>query len=732
MEWINILRNFMLQWVKEIPEEKGDTHFFGFTGFYALLAVILLFVGIYFFLKIPVIPFDTDLWYHLNSGRYIIETKSLPVDSFFSFISPSRPWTDYFWLFQVLVYKVYSFADYYGLISLRTLLYFGVMVVILLYMLKASKKTSAGLYMIGCFVLYFLFIQGRFSNIRPHMFTYFFMILTIYLFEFNIRKTLYVLPFLAVLWANFHGITYPVLLLIVFSYCVEFIVTHIESRTLPEKKVILYYCGIVLSLGTLLLSPHGLRLLSIPFVSTQYASLYINELKGMEIGSLFSLQVFQGIPADWTLFNVLLLLVACSFLASCANRNIRISHFLMCVGGAYLLTRGVRFRYEFALLSLPLLMDNIPLFAFPQSDTWKKVICILALSVLMIMPIAVIKNSLHALPKYPFSPGALPEGIALFLNQVSPGGKVLNHPNNGGYLQWMLYPKHKIFMDMEIPFLFKDKDFFTVANAFGNEETLRKVLAQYHPSFITVSLQNKAFKGIISKFTNYRLIFFDNGEALYGDITTLPDLISRYKLKAIDPFEDLEGKQIDSLITERGKEAILNDVSKVLHYYKDSIVGNQIMAAICQKEGRYYDGMSYADRLIRGFPEQAPGYRIKGDALYKLKMFNNAKKHYEMALDRSGEKQRKEIYRRMGVLFIEMREYGKAYRYAAKAIDLFSSDSTYMDIYELGSAALLSGRRREAETALKMGFEKIPESDTVWKENYKKLFVVLAGLDKKN
>ena len=86
------------------------------------IALIFL-TASYYIIKLPVIAGDTDLWYHLNSGRYTIEHGHPPTDSFFSFISPSREWVDYFWLFQVLVYSIYSFFDYYGLIIARTSIY---------------------------------------------------------------------------------------------------------------------------------------------------------------------------------------------------------------------------------------------------------------------------------------------------------------------------------------------------------------------------------------------------------------------------------------------------------------------------------------------------------------------------------------------------------------------------------------------------------------------------------
>lgn len=50
--------------------------------------ILLLALSFYYLIRWPIVALDTDLWYHLNGGRYILENKSLPTTSFFSFISP--------------------------------------------------------------------------------------------------------------------------------------------------------------------------------------------------------------------------------------------------------------------------------------------------------------------------------------------------------------------------------------------------------------------------------------------------------------------------------------------------------------------------------------------------------------------------------------------------------------------------------------------------------------------
>ena len=68
----------------------------------------------------PIVAADTDLWYHLNAGRFIAANGALPQTAFFSFLRPAPAWLDYYWLSQLVFYGVHSAAGYLGLVELRS------------------------------------------------------------------------------------------------------------------------------------------------------------------------------------------------------------------------------------------------------------------------------------------------------------------------------------------------------------------------------------------------------------------------------------------------------------------------------------------------------------------------------------------------------------------------------------------------------------------------------------
>ena len=139
------------------------------------------------------------------------------------------------------------------------------------------------------------------------------------------------------------------------------------------------------------------------------------------------------------------------------------------------------------------------------------------LGLAMYMPVMFIDLMFIQQPRYPISYQDLPQGVGVFLNRVSPGGTVLNHPDNGGYLRWLISPKHKVFMDMEVPFPFTAEDLQVAHNMFADRAVLQNVIDQYHPSFLTVPFQFEKFPDLIESFPDYRRVFFDDAEVLYVD-----------------------------------------------------------------------------------------------------------------------------------------------------------------------------------------------------------------------
>lgn len=690
-------------------------------NYYYLYILFLFGFVAYYLFQWPIKAYDTDLWYHLNTGRYIIEHGTIPKDSYFSFITPPREWVDYFWLFQVLVYKIYTFSGYYGLVFLRAIIFLFVSFLILRIMLDTDKAHQLSPYkrlsffITFVFSLYLVFLLQRFIVIRPHILSFLFIGLFLYIIEIKPERTIF-LPVLALLWVNIHGIVYPVMLLIVLAYLAEFFIGRIRNKEKPTGEELRYIIPLILCIATVYCTPHGSKLTWIPFIPTGFASHYINELKPMTFHDLFSFIIVNFIPNDNTIFNILFLIICCAIVAAIFDKRRRISHFILCAGGMVLLTKGIRFQFDFILLAIPVLryLFSLKIHLFERTIVIR-VLSIFLMAGLMLMPVLVIKETFKNMSRFPFAIANLPHGITTFLNKVDGSGNVLNFPNNGGYLQWELYPRYKIFMDMEVPFLFTNEDMFLAKNVFLNRTFLDKVIKQYNPSFISVPFQFAGFRDIIKHYPRYTIVFFDDMEVLYIQRDHFPHIAERFQFLAIDPFE-LLGSKVDYLNRIKDMKIFMRELNSIVDTYQESGIANQCLSLLYMRIGNYEKSLMHADKIINNYPESPTGYKLKAESLEKLERFSEAEKYYSHALKRK--KDSIEIYRKIGMLYLKAGKHKKAYDTLVRSMNIYTQDTTYIDLYYLILAAVKSKKLWEAEILFRYAYKSIPETDRVWLERY--------------
>jgi hypothetical protein len=71
---------------------------------------------------------DPDFWWHINTGKYIVEHKKLPEEDIFSFITEGKDSIRNlvilkgYWLAQVVFYEVWKTGGISGIIIFRTII----------------------------------------------------------------------------------------------------------------------------------------------------------------------------------------------------------------------------------------------------------------------------------------------------------------------------------------------------------------------------------------------------------------------------------------------------------------------------------------------------------------------------------------------------------------------------------------------------------------------------------
>lgn len=703
-------------------------NFFKYYPIFLILLFFLLLSG--YFIAWPIIITDTDLWYHLSGGRYFWQNWEIASNAFFSYVDPPKFWYNYYWLFQVIIFKIFELTDYYGLIALRCLLYFLAALFIYLSFVRQSDNQTEKFLGLFFFISCSILILQRELIIRPHLFSYLFIVVFLYILEFK-RDKIWALPLLGIVWSNIHGIEFPVMFLIVFAYLAEIYWQKYRKRTAWNLVSSKEKWLLISVLYSIFATPGIIKLVQIPFSvsfqSSAYQHLYVAELLSTSFRDffIFAPVSIQGIIS--LLQNMIVLVVAVFLILSIWKKKLRISHAILFLGAIALLAEHRRFTYEFTLLSIPLLRCGVQMIAV-RIELPRRFVNVALPIVVVMLPLLIFNGILGNRPKYPFSSTNLPVGIVSFLNHHVPnGGRILNDPNTGGFLPWALRKNFKIYMDMQMS-LFSDLDFAIAQNAFYNEHVFKSFIDKYNPSFISASLSRPEFKKVVVADKRFVPVFFDNAEVLYINNTHYPELVEKYSLMFIDPFRYQQVKYEE--IGADMQRAMFSEASRIQKEDQNNYGANYIMASIYLAQEKYDLALFRAETLISYYPELSYGYSLKGDVFFGMKRYDESTALYEKALEMGQTSKNQNVYWNLHASYVKIKEYKKAYKILSQYVNPFNPYADYKEIYQLGISAASVGKSREAVTFLKIARLKVPPTDKEYVQKIDKNLAIQSGDEK--
>lgn len=673
-------------------------------------------------MRFPIVAMDFDLWYHLLGGTYILSHQALPTQAFFSYLPDSGRWVDYYWLFQVIVTLLYKAGGYVALIILRSLLYLVTIIMIWLCLRSDEDNGDNGVFLFALAMTcaYAMAILPRDLMLRPHVFTYLFIV-----FFHNVINDRprwgWSLPVAALVWTNVHGVEYPVLLLTCGAYLAEYFLPKFLRRPVPENLKRLRW-PIIVSLYAVLATPAGVGLLPKPFAPPLFHERVISELNPQSFGAFFSLSLYPG--GNWleTATNGLVLFVAIAVLALAWSRRLRLSRMVLFAGGLFLLPQSRRFTYEFLLLCLPIVADVLRLVAGwrPRPIPWKA-----ALAAGLVMVAATlwsVSEFLGNQARYPLDLARLPVGTCDFLLRQGPGGKVLNVSNPGGYLEWRLYPKYLIYMDMQT-MLFPSYDLFTSINMFADKQVFKRTLDRYGPGLVLTDVRDKDFLKRMEGVAELVPVFFDDVLTLYADAKAYPDLVARWRLQDLDPAscvtEDYEAME------DAKRERMLAECRRVHDVYPDGLMVNTVMAKIALARGRTQEAMGYASRLMEVYPDRYMGFALAGLAAFKEERYEAALTYNKDALARAMPSERVLVVRNLYATYARLKNFDQAYKTLDSVINPMLPTATFADLSDMGMAAVAAGKTREGRLLLSMALAKAPEAEAAKVKEIEELLAMM-------
>ncbi|MBI4689358.1 MAG: hypothetical protein HY754_03690, partial [Nitrospirae bacterium] len=150
--------------------------------FLRFILVVTTFVSLCFILLRPV--GDVDFFWHLSTGRWIIEHLALPADDPFNYTTPatSNPrkqlvLTSY-WLSQIFYYGIYYVSGWGGFIILRFIILGS-----LIYFVYKRARDSDRTILFGFIAIAMIVFARLYRLERPQVFSFLFFAILLYLLD---------------------------------------------------------------------------------------------------------------------------------------------------------------------------------------------------------------------------------------------------------------------------------------------------------------------------------------------------------------------------------------------------------------------------------------------------------------------------------------------------------------------------------------------------------------------
>ena len=406
-----------------------------------LLKVFEVYVFVFALLFASKAASDSDVWFHLNTGEYIVQHGSVPRTEFSSFTHFGSPFVAHGWLSGLLFYLLYKYFSLYSLTFVTSLV--AAIGFWIIYRHSRSHPIIAGFVTL---LAAWAAVQG--VGVRPRVFTLLFA--SIYLVILRkyaraeegdrARAAVWWLPPLMMLWVNLHGGFLLGFALIGLTLAGIPLDAWATGQRFPDYwprlrtlLLVLIACGV---LG--LINPYGLTMYTFPL-------------------HVLSSPVFQEGIVDWLspdfhqpqLRPLLVLILLTIAVLAASPRRPRPSELLLFIASLYSTLKTNRQMVLLALVAAPLLSEHLHYLltstsfgarldrpAPPAGTTRSKVI-----AVLLVLPLVVFGFRLRSTVYGPIRQELLmvPMNAVQYMKDNQITGKTFTDPNVwGAFVSWSL------------------------------------------------------------------------------------------------------------------------------------------------------------------------------------------------------------------------------------------------------------------------------------------------------
>ena len=466
------------------------------------LLVIILFISI-FAMAVHEVT-NTDLWWHLATGNYIWETRSIPRQDIFSHTALGNRWINHSWLGQVVIYLSYRAFGFGGLAFLAA-------AIITLVFFLTFLGSSGHLYPRVFATLLGALASAITWEMRPHLFSFLLAALflfILFLYKERQRNYLFLLPLLMFLWANSHSgyiAGFILVGLLLVGEGAKHLFGSAKGRIEARRWRQLLIWGSI-SLAAVVLNPNTFRLYLYPF---QTAS--IGPLKDLSEWASPNFHLLQFHPFIWIL---LLSMVTLGLSA----RRADLTDLLYLLAFGYMSLLAARNISLFALVATPVVAKygslawhswrggeepptGVRLRGWQLPLNWFILLLVLAGCIIKVSPTLTPSANLAAQKR------TLPYEAADFLARNDLPPELFNSYNWGGFLIWRLYPQYRVFIDGRTR-LYGEEVLDEYLKAYWASSQWREPLERYDINSIIIE-RDSTFATLLTESPNWQQIYAD-------------------------------------------------------------------------------------------------------------------------------------------------------------------------------------------------------------------------------
>jgi hypothetical protein len=370
--------------------------------------------------------YDSDFWWHLKTGQFIVEKHALPVPDPFAFTTAGAASAyageaiarhfnlTHEWLAQALLYLVWRAAGFGGVVLARALLLAGFSALVGL----VAWRRCGGFYRSLGAACAAAGMAIPFALDRPYLVTFLLLAATMAILEF--RRWLWLLPPIFLIWANCHSGF--------FLGWVELAAYSAEALWLRNGRQVWMVSAVsVLASG---INPNGFRVFQV--LLYYRASFLQSRLLEWARPRWFA-------PSEFTV-----LLFGAAILLLWAHRRVRLADWLLF--GAFA-AAALTAQRNVILIGLVAPIEIVSYFPWERWPRWRTLPPVLPLAASLILMGAGIAASWGSSFQLRAAEWKYPAGAADFLLAHHITGPMFNTYEFGGYLIWRLWPEQRVFID---------------------------------------------------------------------------------------------------------------------------------------------------------------------------------------------------------------------------------------------------------------------------------------------